>query len=166
MIVEVNALQKGEIISSSLLSIIKPLIYSHTIQCIKEQDVSSSSSIIKTIENDKGEKREETEENDVISLEGEHLLVLTTTNLLLLSNNNSIEEDTASHVIEFNLPLSSISRVNLLVSENQENEKSPIVNIHFFTSKSIYFYVEYAIFIVNEILKRLGGCWSVCFPTY
>ena len=75
--------------------------------------------------------------------------------------------DDLSYIVKLNKSLEDIQNLNILVNEDnhqQEHEnQSPIIHIQFNSNENLYFKVDYTIFVVNEIMKRIGNVnWFVC----
>ena len=72
-----------------------------------------------------------------------------------------------SYVVKGVIPLQEVQNVNILVSEENGDTTatSPqIIHIRYGSNGEIYLQVDYAIFVVNEIMNRIGTFLSgVCF---
>lgn len=72
-----------------------------------------------------------------------------------------------SYVVKGVIPLQEVQNVNILVSEENGDSAatSPqIIHIRYGSNGEIYLQVDYAIFVVNEIMNRIGTFLScVCF---
>ena len=72
-----------------------------------------------------------------------------------------------SYVVKGVIPLQEVQNVNILVSEENGDSTatSPqIIHIRYGSNGEIYLQVDYAIFVVNEIMNRIGTFLScVCF---
>lgn len=80
-----------------------------------------------------------------------------------------------TYTVKMNLPLIDIQGVNILVHEEKESSSgsdSPVIHIQCASEESIYFHVDYAIFVVNEIMKRIDCSYPCllqnvdCFCTH
>lgn len=207
IVLELNEKAEGEIISSSLLSIIKPLIYTQIVTCGNEEECMKAVSEIEAIHRTELTSISVSEMKPVTkpSLRGPHLLVLTNSHLLLLKSlENLIQEsidcvekqenekianmietlqrsglcdveeessqDEVLYCIQKTLSISDIQRVNILVkeetSELAEKNQLPSIHIRLCSQDDLYIHVEYAIFIVNEIMKRINNIIHIHSAVY
>lgn len=85
-------------------------------------------------------------------------------------------QDDIAYIVKMNLPLTDIQGVNILVRDEKETSSdstdSPVIHVQCTSEESIYFHVDYAIFVVNEIMKRIDCSYSCllqnmdCFCTH
>ena len=113
------------------------------------------------------------EENDHIDVDETKEAEILMTIIHSLEKNGfcSVDEvtktDDLSYIVKLNKSLEDIQNLNILVNEDnhqQEHEnQSPVIHIQFNSNENLYFKVDYTIFVVNEIMKRIGNVnWFVC----
>ena len=113
------------------------------------------------------------EENDHIDVDEAKEAEILMTIIHSLEKNGfcSVDEvtktDYLSYIVKLNKSLEDIQNLNILVNEDnhqQEHEnQSPVIHIQFNSNENLYFKVDYTIFVVNEIMKRIGNVnWFVC----
>ena len=76
--------------------------------------------------------------------------------------------DCDSFVVKAIIPLHDIQLVNILVDENNNDSAGhsmQLIHIKYGSQGDVYLQVDYAIFVVNEIMNRIGSflclvCWS------
>ena len=226
LVTEINAAELHAVISSHLLTIVHPLLYTHRVVVVPKEDLKQGVSAIQTYQ----KAMESASSLDSASAsKGDHLLVLTETKLLLLSprwgsqevemsqdrsaskevedsqemkssqegelsqeGNPSpqegddtcqiTEEETEaiqrivdsldvftsciedaeqrdwtncdSYTVQFVMNLSDIQLLNILVGE--ETEEKQTIHIKVSEDNSLFLQVDYSIFVVNELMNRIG----------
>lgn len=228
LVTEINAAELHAVISSHLLTIVHPLLYTHRVVVVPKEDLKQGVSAIQTYQ----KAIESASSLDSASAsKGDHLLVLTETKLLLLSprwgsqevddlsqdrsaskevgNSQEMkssqekgelsqeekpspqedntcqitEEETEaiqrivdsldvftsfseedaeqrdwascdSYTVQFVMSLSDIQMLNILVSE--ETEEKQTIHIKVSEDNSLFLQVDYSIFVVNELMNRIG----------
>lgn len=228
LVTEINAAELYGVISSHLLTIVHPLLYTHRVVVVPKEDLKQGVSAIQTYQ----KAIESASSLDSASAsKGDHLLVLTETKLLLLSprwgsqevddlsqdrsaskevgNSQEMkssqekgelsqeekpspqedntcqitEEETEaiqrivdsldvftsfseedaeqrdwascdSYTVQFVMSLSDIQMLNILVSE--ETEEKQTIHIKVSEDNSLFLQVDYSIFVVNELMNRIG----------
>ena len=226
LVTEINAAELHAVISSHLLTIVHPLLYTHRVVVVPKEDLKQGVSAIQTYQ----KAMESASSLDSASAsKGDHLLVLTETKLLLLSprwgsqevemsqdrsaskevedsqemkssqegelsqeENPSPQEDNTcqiteeeteaiqrivdsldvftsfseedakqrdwascdSYTVQFVMNLSDIQMLNILVGE--ETEEKQTIHIKVSEDNSLFLQVDYSIFVVNELMNRIG----------
>lgn len=234
LMTEINAAAVHAVISSHLLTIVHPLLYTHRVVVVPKEDLKQGVSAIQTYQ----KAMESASSLDSASAsKGDHLLVLTETKLLLLSPRwgsqevemsqdrsaskevedsqemkssqeeeelfqeekaspqegddtcQITEEETEaiqrivdslvvftsciedgseqrdwtkcdSYTVQFVMNLSDIQLLNILVGE--ETEEKQTIHIKVSEDNSLFLQVDYSIFVVNELMNRIGHLHCVC----
>lgn len=227
LVTEINTAELYGVISSHLLTIVHPLLYTHRVVVVPKEDLKQGVSAIQTYQ----KAMESASSLDSASAsKGDHLLVLTETKLLLLSPRwgsqevemsqdrsaskevedsqemkssqegelsqegnpspqegddtcqiteeeteaiqrivdsldvfTSFSEEDAkqrdwascdSYTVQFVMNLSDIQMLNILVGE--ETEEKQTIHIKVSEDNSLFLQVDYSIFVVNELMNRIG----------
>ncbi|KNB46239.1 hypothetical protein JH06_0546 [Blastocystis sp. subtype 4] len=62
-----------------------------------------------------------------------------------------------NYIAKLNIPLGDIQLINILINEDDSNQsKAQIIHIKYASHENIFLQVDYAIFIVNELMHRIG----------
>ena len=191
LLTELETVQRNATVTTQLLTIVQTLLYTHLVDVVAEEDVRQGMTSIEAIQtNHLLSSPVDLAATSHEALEGPHLLVLTESRCLLLSGMRPqpsvgsdedglvtivqsflpvfSDQDTVSlydcesFLVKMIIPLSEIQLVNILVTEEGESSTRPqIIHIKYGTDANVYLQVDYAIFIVNELMNRIGKLHSV-----
>ena len=191
LLTELETVQRNGTVTTQLLTIVQTLLYTHLVDVVAEEDVRHGMTSIEAIQtNHLLSSPVDLAATSHEALEGPHLLVLTESRCLLLSGirpqpcGGSDEDglvtivqsflpvfsdqdavslyDCESFLVKLIIPLSEIQLVNILVTEEGESSARPqIIHIKYGSDANVYLQVDYAIFVVNELMNRIGKFHSV-----
>lgn len=194
LLTELETVQRNATVTTQLLTIVQTLLYTHLVDVVAEEDVRQGMTSIEAIHtNHLLSSPIDLAATSHEVLEGPHLLVLTESRCLLLSGirpqpcGGSDEDvlvtitqsflpvfsdqspvslyDCESFLVKQIIPLNEIQLVNILVTEEGESSGQPqIIHIKYGSDSNVYLQVDYAIFIVNELMNRIGKLhFAVCW---